>query len=79
MIEIMDGVLPLVGALLGFIVGRRERNLRRPVLYPCDCGHSLSKHEEKGRCRARSGNCECRQYIGQRPVEIDLAPRQIDR
>lgn len=80
MIEILDAVLPLAGVLVGFILGRRERNHRRPVMYACDCGHSLSMHHagDGKKVSTSCTECGCRQYIGSRPIEIDLAPRQIN-
>lgn len=79
MIEILDSAVALGGVLLGFIIGRRERNLRRPTLYPCDCSHSLSKHRDSTRKNGTKDTscmeCSCQQYIGQRPVD----PLQLDR
>lgn len=81
---LQNGALPLVGVLIGFILGRRERNQRQPVAYRCDCGHSLSRHRpgdgKKVRTDCMYGNCSCQQYIGTRPIEDEfLAPRQLDQ
>lgn len=67
---------PLGGVLIGFVLGRRERNLKRlPTSpYTCDCGHVLSLHTEKGRCRHKAGKydeCDCQKYVGHRPMEIE--------
>lgn len=68
--EILDGVLPLIGVLGGFILGRRERNLRHPIAYRCDCGHSLAKHKDGTTTHGtRCVECSCKQYVGMRPVE----------
>lgn len=79
MIEILDSAVTVAGMLLGFILGRRERNFRRPVLYPCDCGHSLSKHRPGDGKKTTTDcmECSCRQYIGQRPINLDLDPKQL--
>lgn len=77
---LQSGALPLVGVLIGFILGRREWNQRRPVLYPCDCGHSLSKHRKNKDTKCMHDNCSCQQYLGSRPVPDDyLAPKQLDQ
>lgn len=73
MAEWIDTVMVVVGTLAGFVIGRRERNLRAPVAYRCDCGHSLSKHRpgdgRKTETKCRHGNCMCQQYVGPRPIE----------
>jgi hypothetical protein len=68
MIEYLDTAVTIGGVLVGFILGRRERNQRRPIAYPCDCGHSMSMHNKDGRCRDKRGNCGCQKYIGPEPT-----------
>jgi hypothetical protein len=70
-----SSALGLIGVLLGFILGRRERNLRRPTsMYTCDCRHALALHNQKGRCQRKAATinaCDCQQYVGPRPMELD--------
>lgn len=74
MIEYFDTLITLGGVLLGFILGRRERNLKRPTTYRCECQHSLAMHKDTARkdksldTRCMKGNCVCQQYVGPRPV-----------
>lgn len=69
--ELFDTAITLGGVLLGFILGRRERNLRKPASpYMCDCKHPFSMHNRKGECKYLSGkigSCDCQQYTGIRP------------
>lgn len=68
--DLLDAIEGIIGVLLGFILGRRERNLRAPILYRCECTHSLAMHHAPvGYCR--KGNCACAQYVGPIPAALD--------
>lgn len=68
-----DGIVTLTAVLVGFVIGRREYNLRRPVTYRCDCTHPLAMHHPGDGKKVSTScmKCDCRQYIGQRPIELD--------
>lgn len=73
---LVGGGLMLVGAMVGFLVGRyapARRRTPKPVEPICGCGHNVSFHDlSASRChkRAKLIQCTCRQYTG--PVSIDL-------
>ena len=76
-VETWDVVGGFALALFGFIVGRRERNTRRPKppSYTCGCGHHYAMHDESGKCKKLSGidndrKCGCQRYVGTVPVEL---------
>jgi hypothetical protein len=72
-IEVLDTLVTVGAVLVGFVFGRRERNLKKPIVYRCECSHSLALHNDgTGKAKSTScnkGSCGCRQYIGTRPVE----------
>jgi hypothetical protein len=66
-LDVIDATMTVIGVMVGFILGRRERNQRRPIAYPCDCGHAKSMHAN-GEDICHKGTCSCRTYIGPEPT-----------
>lgn len=92
----MDPISLAVGAVLlgiGYLCGRLGRARRVPPPkdpYRCGCTHHLAAHDPKtNACNASvyKGSiygyqpCACKQYVGERPVtlDLDLLNEQADR